>query len=366
MHRRPSPASLFLLMLWLGVAGCPAPEDSQSDPEADAEPEADADADDSGLDEASTDTEPDRPDAPERPDREQAPPSTTPPECLADRGCTIPLISAHRGLCGTAPENTIAAFLECQAAGVPMVELDTRETADGVVVIMHDSDVDRTTDGEERFPGRADVDELTLAEFKSLVISAPGCAEDPDADPDRCRPPTFRESLERTADWLLFDVDFKSGDPAAVARVLLDTATTHRALFFDSNLRNLRAYLALVPDGVVMPRATELAEFEALLAAENADLDLRWIHGDPHNIAEVAALLHPAGVRLYVNAFEDVDLWFGAALVAEDLGDEAQQAEYEGRALDALDEMRAAGGDCFGTDFGHRFAEHFYPDGFGR
>ena len=296
----------------------------------------------------------------------ERPPAITPWECLNDRACTIPLISAHRGLCGTAPENTIAAFLECQNAGVPMVELDTQETADGHVVVMHDGEVDRTTDGEQRFPGRTRVDELTLAEFKSLVISAPGCDEDPDADPDRCRPPTLREALDKTAHWMLYDLDFKAGDPARAAQVIKNAGATDRILFFDSNLNTLRGYRAEVPEGVVMPRAHDVPDFEALLAAEHGDLDLKWIHGDNHNIAEVAAVLDPADVRLYVNAFDDVDLWLVAAMIAEEVGDQETAETHYAKAWAALDEMLANGADCFGTDFAHGFVGHLYPRGFGR
>ena len=84
-----------------------------------------------------------------------------PADCLADPRCPIPFPSAHRGLCGGEPENTLSALLNCERLGVPLIEVDTRETADGVVVIMHDDTVDRTTDGETRFPGRTAVDQLT-------------------------------------------------------------------------------------------------------------------------------------------------------------------------------------------------------------
>ncbi|MBI5482214.1 MAG: hypothetical protein HY906_25385 [Deltaproteobacteria bacterium] len=43
----------------------------------------------------------------------------TPAECLADRACPLPLVSAHRGNCGAGePENTLAAYLACEARGV--------------------------------------------------------------------------------------------------------------------------------------------------------------------------------------------------------------------------------------------------------
>ena len=52
---------------------------------------------------------------------------------------------AHRGASGLAPENTLAAFRKALEIGVDGVELDVHGTADGEVVVMHDSTLDRTT-----------------------------------------------------------------------------------------------------------------------------------------------------------------------------------------------------------------------------
>ena len=53
---------------------------------------------------------------------------------------------AHRGASGTAPENTLAAFKKAIEIGVDAVELDLHGSADGEVVVIHDSSLDRTTD----------------------------------------------------------------------------------------------------------------------------------------------------------------------------------------------------------------------------
>jgi glycerophosphoryl diester phosphodiesterase len=57
-----------------------------------------------------------------------------------------PLIFAHRGGAGLAPENTIAAFDCGLAHGADGIELDVRLSADGVVVVHHDHTLERTTD----------------------------------------------------------------------------------------------------------------------------------------------------------------------------------------------------------------------------
>lgn len=55
---------------------------------------------------------------------------------------------AHRGASAYAPENTLAAFLLAKRLGADGVELDVHLTADGKVVVCHDGDVKRTSNGE--------------------------------------------------------------------------------------------------------------------------------------------------------------------------------------------------------------------------
>jgi glycerophosphoryl diester phosphodiesterase len=73
-----------------------------------------------------------------------------------------PLVFAHRGGGGLYPENTLEAFKYSAAMGVDVLELDVHSTSDGALVVMHDSQVDRTTNGSGR------VAAMTLAELKKL------------------------------------------------------------------------------------------------------------------------------------------------------------------------------------------------------
>ncbi|KGX86238.1 glycerophosphodiester phosphodiesterase [Pontibacillus litoralis] len=57
-------------------------------------------------------------------------------------------VYAHRGSSGTHPENTLAAFRAAIQCGADGIELDVQMTKDGEVVVIHDEQVDRTTNGE--------------------------------------------------------------------------------------------------------------------------------------------------------------------------------------------------------------------------
>ncbi|MCJ7839369.1 glycerophosphodiester phosphodiesterase [Lederbergia sp. NSJ-179] len=57
------------------------------------------------------------------------------------------IILAHRGSSGTKPENTMEAFIAAEQSGADGIELDVQLTSDGEIVVIHDTTVDRTTNG---------------------------------------------------------------------------------------------------------------------------------------------------------------------------------------------------------------------------
>jgi len=54
-------------------------------------------------------------------------------------------ITAHRGASGLAPENTIVAVVKAMEIGSDFSEIDVQETADGIIILMHDDSLQRTT-----------------------------------------------------------------------------------------------------------------------------------------------------------------------------------------------------------------------------
>ncbi|MFI1000485.1 glycerophosphodiester phosphodiesterase [Streptomyces galbus] len=72
------------------------------------------------------------------------------------------LTIGHRGLMGVEPENTLRSFVAAEQAGLDVIELDLHLSKDGSLVVMHDADVDRTTDGT------GPIAEQTLAELRAL------------------------------------------------------------------------------------------------------------------------------------------------------------------------------------------------------
>ncbi|MCX4968672.1 glycerophosphodiester phosphodiesterase family protein [Streptomyces sp. NBC_00654] len=81
-----------------------------------------------------------------------------------------PVVFAHRGASAYAPENTLAAVDAADDLGIDWVENDVQLTKDGELVVIHDTNLKRTTNAEEVYPDRAPwaVKDFTAAEIARL------------------------------------------------------------------------------------------------------------------------------------------------------------------------------------------------------
>jgi glycerophosphoryl diester phosphodiesterase len=70
------------------------------------------------------------------------------------RSSPKPLLVAHRGASGYAPEHTLAGYKLAMEQGADFVEQDLQVTKDGVLICLHDPDLARTTNVAEVFPDR--------------------------------------------------------------------------------------------------------------------------------------------------------------------------------------------------------------------
>jgi glycerophosphoryl diester phosphodiesterase len=75
-------------------------------------------------------------------------------------------IMAHRGASASAPENTMAAFRQAIKDGADWIELDVQETADGEVVVFHDSDFMKLANKNLK------IWEATMADLKEIDIGS--------------------------------------------------------------------------------------------------------------------------------------------------------------------------------------------------
>jgi glycerophosphoryl diester phosphodiesterase len=139
-----------------------------------------------------------------------------------------PLVFAHRGGGDALPEHTLGAYLRALDEGADGLECDVRLTRDGHLVCVHDSKLDRTSNGRGR------VSTKTLAELDSLDFGSwhPGFPGDEEPLPDLTRLLTLDRLLETVRGHgshvrLLIETKHPSRYGAEVERKLIETLHRH-------------------------------------------------------------------------------------------------------------------------------------------
>ncbi len=194
---------------------------------------------------------------------------------------------AHRGNSMYAPENTLAAFLASEGKA-DWVETDVRVSSDGVLVILHDDKVDRTTDGA------GSVSTLTLAELKAFDagswFSAAFAGE---------RIPTLEEMVTNTLRFATPLIEHKAGTAAQyVAELRRLNALTNVVLqsfdwAFLANVHVLEPSLPLCALG------SGTLTTPSLTAITNAGCrTVAWAYGNV--TPDEVALVHSWGLKLLV------------------------------------------------------------------
>lgn len=219
---------------------------------------------------------------------------------------------AHRGASGHAPENTMAAFDLAVEMKADYIELDVQMTKDGKLVIIHDTTVDRTTDGS------GFVGDLTLEEMKTLDAGS-WFGEQFAGE----QIPTFEEVLDAYRGKIGILIELKSpelypGIEERVADILIDRNMQHprnekiiMQSFNHESMQLSKQLLPNVPHGVLAGMAwedvtdEELAEFA--IYSDYFNPNMRIVTD------ELVTRVHDAGMEIYpytVNTREEADRLF--------------------------------------------------------
>jgi glycerophosphoryl diester phosphodiesterase len=113
------------------------------------------------------------------------------------------IVIAHRGNHVDVPENTIESLRKAIETGVDYVEVDIRSTFEGVPVVMHDANVELTTDGKGK------LSEMSTIDFRNLKIKGTDI-----------NPPTLSAFLMEAKGKINLYLDVKEAEPEKIIALL--------------------------------------------------------------------------------------------------------------------------------------------------
>ena len=213
---------------------------------------------------------------------------------------TVPEVSAHRGDSASAPENSIPAFEKAIEDGADWIELDVHQTKDGVVVVTHDSDLNRIAGVDKQ------IYDLTYDELEQYDVGSWFSS-----DYSYLRVATFDEVCRLCKGKIKMNIELKpTGNEenfeANVIKVLQDNNISPDSCVIDSlQLPAIQAAKKIDPEYRTLYIMTvALGDFTKIDGVDDYSLESSFITED--TVREV----HAAGSRLFawtVNNEENVD-----------------------------------------------------------
>jgi glycerophosphoryl diester phosphodiesterase len=154
------------------------------------------------------------------------------------------LVIGHRGSPRLAPENTLPSFEWALAAGADLVELDYRQSKDSVPMVIHDAELDRTTDARRRWGRRRiRVESKTASEIQCL--DAGGWFK---SGYEGTRVPLLSEALEWIGEKGVALIERKAGRPEDLLELLRSMGLINRVIVQSFDWEFLGAMHALAPE----------------------------------------------------------------------------------------------------------------------
>jgi len=204
-------------------------------------------------------------------------------DCLRDRGFTA--VSAHRG--GPAPgfaENAIPTFENTlRVAPGAFLEVDVSQTADGVLVLMHDDRAERTTTGTGAI---ADLDMAQLLSFQ---------LEDDRGQRVDARVPTLAEALEWADGKTVLELDIKRGVRFEDVIAAVEAANAmSRVVFVTYSVDGAARLARLAPQAMISTTISNARELDTL---DRRGVDLTRIVAWTGTDAPAASLVEALAAR---------------------------------------------------------------------
>jgi glycerophosphoryl diester phosphodiesterase len=183
-----------------------------------------------------------------------------------------PLVFAHQGAENLWPSNTLFAFQHAAALGADVLDMDMHMTRDGVLVLMHDQTIDRTTDGTGA------IRDLTLDELKQLDAGYRFTTDEGKTYPYRGQGltvPTLEELFKAFPD-KRFGIEIKQTDPAPTAQrfcaLIRQYNMQDRVLVSSFRQENMDAFRAACPEVATSATENEVRLFYVLFRLGLSDL----------------------------------------------------------------------------------------------
>lgn len=213
---------------------------------------------------------------------------------IQERTATEILVCAHRAYHKFAPENSLESIKKAIEAKIDIVEIDVNTTKDGVLVLMHDNTIDRTTNGTGY------IRDFTFAELSTLFLVMNDSVT-------THKIPTLQEVLEISKNKIILNLDIKNVEISKLYQQLKENNMQNDVFSFIWDRKKIAEILAIDATYAVLPLVSNSKEM--MYYAKNITSKLQHFDEKSLNLENMTWAKKNA-IQVFMNSLWHVDKLF--------------------------------------------------------
>lgn len=213
---------------------------------------------------------------------------------IKERTKTEILVCAHRAYHKFAPENSIVSIEKAIETNIDIVEVDVNTTKDGILILMHDNSIDRTTNGQGY------VSDFTFTELNKLFLKINDSVT-------LHKIPTLSEVLSVAKGKIILNLDIKRVDVAKLYQQLKVNKMQNGVFSFIWDKRKIEKILAIDSTYAVLPEVSNREEITYYL--ENVVSKLQHFNEQSFTNENVT-WAKTQGIEIFMNSLFEIDTEF--------------------------------------------------------
>jgi glycerophosphoryl diester phosphodiesterase len=246
------------------------------------------------------------------------------------------IVVAHRADWRSEPENSIPAIESAIKLGVDMVEIDLKKSKDGVLMLMHDETLDRTTTGKGK------PSDYTWAELQKLTL------KNEHGGPTRLRIPTFEQCMLTAKGRVMVNIDKGYEYYQEAYDVLEKTGTVDHAVIksYETYAAAKAAKGSLLSSKLLFMPIIGLGKPGAAAAIREYEQQLKPVAFEL-NFASDTVLSHSIYQTIPKSGSK---IWFNSLWASQNAGHDDERSVEEGQPADGWGWLLAHGATIIQTD----------------
>lgn len=169
------------------------------------------------------------------------------------------LVCAHRSFHNNAPENSLLSIKKAIEANIDIIEIDVRTTKDSVLVLMHDNDIDRMTNGKGK------INQYTYQELQKFNLKSNDSITNE-------KIPLLLDALKLSKGKVIPNLDLKAVNYNQLHQMLKSVGMEHEVISYIGKKDKIQEMFSIDPYYAILPLSNTIEDITYFISNDNSPL----------------------------------------------------------------------------------------------